>query len=183
MSLSHAIMTALLDEDLSGYELAKRFDVSLGFFWNASHQQIYQTLKQLHQDDLVSAIDIDQQGKPNKRIYALTDLGLKNLDTWVLGETRVKPAKDELLVKLYNVGRSDLKQILIHIENRRNDYVSRLVLYRKIESRQYLDPENLPLNKKGIYLALKAGILQTETSIGWCDDCLNLLNGSETILI
>ena len=44
MALTHAILTALLEEDLTGYELAKQFDVSLGFFWTASHQQIYQTL-------------------------------------------------------------------------------------------------------------------------------------------
>ena len=37
MALAHAIMTALIDDDLSGYELAKAFDVSLGFFWRASH--------------------------------------------------------------------------------------------------------------------------------------------------
>ena len=35
MALSHAIMTALLEEDLSGYDLAKKFDMSLGFFWQA----------------------------------------------------------------------------------------------------------------------------------------------------
>jgi len=175
MSLSHAIMTALLDEDLSGYELAKRFDVSLGFFWSASHQQIYKTLKQLHEEALVSGKDIDQQGKPNKRIYALTDSGRKDLDTWVLGETRTKPAKDELLVKLYNIGRSDLDQIVAQIEVRRGEHVSKLALFRKIESRQYLDPENLPLRKKGVYLALQAGILQTETSILWCDNSLSLL--------
>ena len=40
MALTHAILTALLEEDLTGYELAKQFDVSLGFFWTASHQQI-----------------------------------------------------------------------------------------------------------------------------------------------
>ena len=49
MALSHAIMTALLEDDLSGYELAKRFDTSLGFFWRASHQQIYQELRKLEE--------------------------------------------------------------------------------------------------------------------------------------
>ena len=41
MALAHAIMTALLEDDLSGYELARDFETSLGFFWQASHQQIY----------------------------------------------------------------------------------------------------------------------------------------------
>ena len=47
MALAHAIMTALLEDDLSGYELAKDFEASLGFFWHASHQQIYLELRKL----------------------------------------------------------------------------------------------------------------------------------------
>ena len=47
MALAHAIMTALIEDDLSGYELARDFEVSLGFFWSASHQQIYQELRKM----------------------------------------------------------------------------------------------------------------------------------------
>ena len=47
MALAHAIMTALIDDDLSGIELARDFESSLGFFWHASHQQIYQELHKL----------------------------------------------------------------------------------------------------------------------------------------
>ena len=47
MALAHAIMTALLEDDLSGYELARDFETSLGFFWQASHQQIYLELRKL----------------------------------------------------------------------------------------------------------------------------------------
>ena len=32
MALAHAIMTALIEDDLSGYELARDFETSLGFF-------------------------------------------------------------------------------------------------------------------------------------------------------
>jgi DNA-binding PadR family transcriptional regulator len=32
MSLANAIMTALIEDELTGYELAQRFETSLGFF-------------------------------------------------------------------------------------------------------------------------------------------------------
>ena len=80
MALSHSIMTALLEEDLSGYELAKRFDASLGYFWRASHQQIYKELGKMADNQWVSARSVEQSGKPNKVIYALTPLGKENLD-------------------------------------------------------------------------------------------------------
>ena len=44
MALSQAIMTALIDDDMSGIDLAKSFAASLGLFWRASHQQIYLSL-------------------------------------------------------------------------------------------------------------------------------------------
>ena len=66
MSLPHAILTALLDEDLTGYALAKQFDVSLGFFWQASHQQIYRELKGLHLQGGVNVLEVPQHGKPDK---------------------------------------------------------------------------------------------------------------------
>jgi DNA-binding PadR family transcriptional regulator len=41
MSLPHALLTALVEHPCSGSELAERFDRSIGYFWNATHQQIY----------------------------------------------------------------------------------------------------------------------------------------------
>ncbi|MGA7054394.1 MAG: PadR family transcriptional regulator, partial [Mycobacterium sp.] len=41
MALPHAILVSLCERDGSGYELARRFDRSIGYFWAATHQQIY----------------------------------------------------------------------------------------------------------------------------------------------
>ena len=98
MSLSHAILTALLDEDLTGYALAKQFDVSLGFFWQASHQQIYRELKGLHLAGNVNVMEVPQHGKPDKRVYSLTNQGRQMLDSWITQSTRHRGAKDELFI-------------------------------------------------------------------------------------
>ncbi len=44
MSLAHVLLTSLLEKPSTGIELARRFDRSMGFFWNATHQQIYREL-------------------------------------------------------------------------------------------------------------------------------------------
>ena len=44
MSLAHAVLTSLIEKPSSGYELARRFDKSIGYFWHATHQQIYREL-------------------------------------------------------------------------------------------------------------------------------------------
>ncbi|MFT5717938.1 MAG: PadR family transcriptional regulator AphA, partial [Oleiphilaceae bacterium] len=57
-------MVLLETEAGSGYDLLKRFKQRLGFFWQASHQQIYQQLKVMHQDGLINFQREVQQGKP-----------------------------------------------------------------------------------------------------------------------
>ena len=47
MALRHAVLAVLLDEELSGYQLAKAFDVSVANFWHALPQQLYVELAKL----------------------------------------------------------------------------------------------------------------------------------------
>lgn len=49
MSLSHVLLTSLIEKPSTGIELARRFDRSMGFFWNATHQQIYRELNAMLQ--------------------------------------------------------------------------------------------------------------------------------------
>lgn len=175
MSLSHAILTALLDEDLTGYALAKQFDVSLGFFWQASHQQIYRELKGLHLAGSVNVLEVPQHGKPDKRIYSLTNQGRQMLDSWITQSTRHRGAKDELFIKLFNVGSVPVEQVTEAVAQRQVEHARKLQLYRKIEARNYASPSTLPDRKKGVYLSLLAGIRQEQTALAWCDDALDLL--------
>ena len=176
MALPHAILTALLDQELTGYELAKQFDVSLGFFWQASHQQIYQQLKSLTEKAMISATEVSQSGKPDKKRYALTDLGRGYLRDWVLSETSPrKPAKDDLLVKLYNLGTVERAELASAIQERLLEHEQKLALYRKIQTRGYKNPETLGDSRLGMYLALLAGIHQEQASIDWCHESLEML--------
>jgi DNA-binding PadR family transcriptional regulator len=175
MALAHAIMTALIEDDLSGYELARDFETSLGFFWQASHQQIYQELRKLADKGWLARREVKQKGKPNKIIYGLTKKGRKALAAWVYGDTRTQVAKDELLVKLYNLSSENAAHLAGEITARRDEMMRRLYLYETIRRRHYSDPALLPTRRKGVYLALAAGIRQGEQFLAWCDEALALL--------
>jgi DNA-binding PadR family transcriptional regulator len=177
MALAHAIMTALIEDDLSGYELARDFESSLGFFWQASHQQIYQELRKLAQKKWLNKREVSQVGKPNKIVYGLTKTGRKALADWVYGATKTQAAKDELLIKLYNLSADNAGHITAEIAARREQMMRRLYLYEKIRRRHYDQPQALPIRRKGVYLALVAGIHQGEQFLAWCDEALELLAG------
>ncbi|MEP6391469.1 MAG: helix-turn-helix transcriptional regulator [Halioglobus sp.] len=175
MALSQAIMTALIEDDMSGYELAQSFDSSLGLFWRASHQQIYQELKKLSEQELLNKREVSQTGKPNKIVYGLTLLGREALQEWVFKESKVQEAKDDLLVKLYNLDAGNVSHMIAELEGRRESIMQRLYLYERIRRRHYADPDSLPIRRQGVYLALLGGIRNGEQYLGWCDEALKQL--------
>ncbi len=175
MALAQAIMTSLLDADLSGSELARDFEKSMGFFWQASHQQIYQELRKLSQKGWLNKREVNQTGKPNKILYGLTLAGRNALADWVYGPTRVQPSKDELLLKLYNLSEENAEHLIGEITRRREDVMQRLYLYETLRRRHYADPADLPVRHQGVYLALESGIHQGEQFLAWCDQALELL--------
>jgi DNA-binding PadR family transcriptional regulator len=177
MALPHAIMTALLDGELSGYDLMRKFQTSLGLFWEASHQQIYQELRKLAEAGWLEATPVPQAGRPDKVVYRLTDAGQAALAEWLNADSKRKSSKDDLFVKLYHVGHADTSHVVDEIRQRRAEHEARLALYQKIRARHYADPQALPRDRQGIYLALAAGIGQEQMFIAWCDEALALLDG------
>jgi DNA-binding PadR family transcriptional regulator len=172
-------MTALLEDEMSGYDLARAFDRSLGFFWHASHQQIYRELKSLSERGWVEHRAERQSGRPDRFLYRLTDAGRGSLDEWVLqgDRMRLQETKDEMYIKLYNLSEDNLQYVTGRLEARRDAMMERLFLYERIRRRHYADPERLPLRRKGIYLALLSGINLGREYLAWCDEALALLGG------
>lgn len=179
MALSHAIMTALLEDDMSGYELAKSFDSALGFFWRASHQQIYQELKKLGDRGYLVGRPVQQDGRPGKIVYTLTGDGRAAMEEWVLGNSRYQEAKDDLLVKMANLSLVNAPHLIAEIENRREQVMAKLYVYERICRRHYESPASLPVRRQGVHLALRAGICQGEQFLQWCDEALAVLAALE----
>jgi DNA-binding PadR family transcriptional regulator len=175
MALAHAIMTALIDADLSGYELARDFEASLGFFWHASHQQIYQELHKLAEKRWLNKREVHQSGKPNKIVYGLTKAGREALAEWVCGATKTQAAKDELVIKLYNLSADNAAHLAAEIADRREQMMRLLYTYEKIRLRHYNDPHALPTRSKGAYLALTRGLGHGQQFLAWCDEALELI--------
>lgn len=75
MALEHAILVSLLEKPGSGYELARRFERSIGYFWTATHQQIYRVLKRMESDGWLDVREVPQQARPDKKEYSVAAPG------------------------------------------------------------------------------------------------------------
>ncbi|MCB5165786.1 PadR family transcriptional regulator [Streptomyces bambusae] len=100
MALRHAVLAALLDEELSGYQLAKAFSVGVANFWHALPQQLYAELARLERDGLIAGREVVQDTRPNKRLFTVTDAGLAELDAFAAAATKPSFLRDDLAVKV-----------------------------------------------------------------------------------
>lgn len=175
MALSHAILVTLLDKPHSGYEIGKRFDQTVGFFWRARHQQIYSELHKLAAEGLVDSRTVEQADRPNRIEYSITEAGRSAVADWMQTPSPVPSVKEEMLVKLFALGHVPLSAGLAQVQARLQEHQERLALYQELMQQHYPEPSSLSPRKRGRYLGLRAGIMNEETGIRWCQEALELL--------
>jgi DNA-binding PadR family transcriptional regulator len=175
LALAHAILVALLDSPSSGYDLAKKFDGSVGFFWDASHQQIYRELSKLEDNGYITAETVEQAARPNKYLYSITDRGTTFLADWMRSFSNLSPIKDDLLVKLWGGYLVEPDVILQELRYHRKLHQTRLVEYQSIEDRFFPDAEALTAKAIYQYLTLRNGIQFEQGWLKWCDEAIATL--------
>ncbi len=166
MALSEAILVCLTDRPMSGYDLAKTFDASIGFFWRASHQQIYRELGKLREKGFVKSQEIAQSGKPNRIVHTITPAGAEAVKVWSSKPGRMPSVKDELFVKFYALGSVDMDALKDHLTIRIDQHQTKLSKYRKIQDRYY-SGEDQSLNHAGKRIILEMGIKEETSRIEW----------------
>jgi DNA-binding PadR family transcriptional regulator len=99
--MRHAVLALLADEPAHGYEIKRALEERFGAIVapiNAG--QVYTTLQRLQRDELVTDDAVAQSGRPDKRVYRLTEAGRRALEEWVgtaSGPTRLR---DDFFMKL-----------------------------------------------------------------------------------
>jgi DNA-binding PadR family transcriptional regulator len=179
MALRHAVLAALLEGEASGYELSKRFDVSVANFWTATPQQLYRELERLESDGLIDARVVEQERRPNKRVWSLTEAGHADLYEFTTRPARPTAVRDELLVKLQAIDVGDAAAVRAAVEERLAQARAKLALYDRIQARLLdgrSEEEHLAsADRVGPYLTLMGGRMYEQQNIRWCRRALAAL--------
>ena len=165
MSLPHALLTALIEKPSSGSELASRFDRSMSYYWNATHQQIYRELGRLEKEAWVTSVPVGS-ARGRKKLYKVLPAGRRELKRWAGSSEDPQSLREPLMLRLRAeavVGptglRNDLaRQLEIHR--------GRVQTYRQIETRDFGN-RRLSREDRIRYLTLKAGIMVEEFWTNW----------------
>jgi DNA-binding PadR family transcriptional regulator len=180
MALRNAVMAALLEGEASGYDLAKGFEASVANFWMATPQQLYRELERMEKEGLVSARVVQQERRPNKRLFSLTDAGLRVLRDYV-GRAPAKPPaiRDELMVKVQCVDIGDTEEFEVvraAVAERQERSTAKLARYHRMKERMLdgrSEEEYLATAERiGPYLTLQGGIAFERGNLEWCEAVL-----------
>ncbi len=174
MSLQHALLTSLIEKSSSGYELARRFDKSIAYFWHATHQQIYRELARMEQQEWVTS-SIVAGGRAGKRLFEVQPAGREELRRWASEAGEPGELRDEMMLKLRADAAIGPLGLSDEITRRLQLHEIKLRNYREIEASDFSEAK--PSRETQIrYLILKAGIAFEEGRITWSQDALATLS-------
>ncbi|MEV7417947.1 PadR family transcriptional regulator [Streptomyces sp. NPDC089919] len=137
MSLPHAILTALLEKPSSGLELTRRFDKSIGYFWSATHQQIYRELGKLEEAGLIRALPSEVPQRGQKKEFEVLAAGRAELSRWVAGSQDPKPIRDPLFLRLRAAAVVGAGGLAAELHRHTELHRRQLALYEAIEARDF----------------------------------------------
>jgi len=84
---------------MTGYDLVRYFDDSVGYVWSAPQSQIYPELRRMERAGLVRATVTKRGPRAQKRVYAITVAGEKHLREWVRTSHDYGPDRDAFRLK------------------------------------------------------------------------------------
>ncbi|MGW1675832.1 PadR family transcriptional regulator [Saccharopolyspora sp. NPDC002376] len=172
MSLEYAILVSLQERAGSGYELARRFDKSIGYFWGASHQQIYRSLKRMVELGWVSGDEVAQEKRPDKTVYRVSNSGTAELARWLAEPADPPTVRNELSVKIRGASYGEIDQVLAEVRRHRTLHAERQAVYQTIEQRDFPDRTRLSGQPLHQFLVLRGGIRTEQSMVDWCDEVI-----------
>lgn len=182
MSLDHAILGFLAEGDLSGYDIKTRcVDKDASHFWTADQAQVYRTLDRLESGRLVSSREKRQSGRPNRKVYSITQAGRERLDEWLATSHTLPPYRDPFLIQVYFGSELSDDALTDVLERAREQRQSRLSLLRERATAHALAVGAAADRPALLHrMTLDAAMATERAAIDWLDDSLETLRALST---
>jgi DNA-binding PadR family transcriptional regulator len=168
MALEHALLVSLSERPATGIELTRRFDRSIGYFWRATHQQIYKVLHRMETQGWVRAGAGDTRS--TERRYAVTPPGRAELAAWIAKATPPAALRSEVAVKMRGASYGDREALLAHLEQLVAEHRARGAHFEQLEREQFPDPAALTGQDLDAWLVLRGGIKQEQFWVEWLSE-------------
>lgn len=189
MSLKYAILGYLSSGTGSGYDLVQQLDGGLGWFWAASHSQIYPELRRLDAAGLITGSATTVGERLEKRVYTLTEAGAAELQAWTEKKPEYRPNRDPERLQLIFSDNNGIDAVRRHLEAHREHFAGRRAQVMEMRERilagehprvqQRLDGKSESERALSVLLrdfAYSGDVQRAELEIAWAEDALARLD-------
>jgi len=172
---SYAVLGLLTFGPMSGYDVLKLAEQSIAHFWSPAKSHVYTELRRLARLGLATEERVQQESRPNKRVYAITDEGREVLELWLTeGPSEPDHVRSAFTVRMFFGNLASRSSIIARVEEQRRNAERTLAELRAAET-EIKDDDSLFFP----YLTLKAGLAYSEAEIRWADETLVALRERE----
>ncbi|MBM6402104.1 PadR family transcriptional regulator [Phycicoccus sonneratiae] len=169
--LGHALLGLLARRPSTGYELARRMQRPVGWFWTAGHSQVYPELARLEAAGLVRHDVVPGRGPRATKRYAPTAAGTAALRQWVTAELAPQPVRDLEVLRLWSVWLVDPEAASDLVHRVRDGHAQRLAAYEAdlatLDGVAAAHDPSAP--EFASRLTLEGGLRTRRAAVEWCD--------------
>jgi DNA-binding PadR family transcriptional regulator len=165
-----AVLTVLTVETqcvaLSGYDLLKIVERSVGYLWKPTKSHLYAVLPRLVERGLATRRSAPGEKGPDRQLYRVTKKGERLARAWL--EEPVPGDQDLFLLKVFYGGLQSREALIAHYRQHREERLAMLEELRGIDN-----------DRRGHdyfhYFLLKLGIERAEHDVRWAEETLEEL--------
>ena len=181
MSLEYAILGFLNYKPFSGYDLKKTFDISVQHFWPADQSQIYRTLARLAKRGWAEPEIVQQDDRPNRKVYHITESGQEELRRWLTTPLPTRDARHALLVQVFFAGQLSDEEILELFEQEAARLRQALESYSQIPQQSTVYANALEYPREAFFwmLTLEYGIKVNQVGLEWVEDVIQRIKSGQ----
>jgi PadR family transcriptional regulator, regulatory protein AphA len=161
-----AILGLIADEALSGYDIKKLVEERLSHFWSESFGHLYPMLRRLHQRGLVERSVERQEGRPDRKLYSITDDGRAALEAWFAEPPAPQRPRNEVLLRIFLGRHANPDHLIRDLRIQRDGFAHTLAQLRAVKARLDAQPA---LHPEHVYwtLTLEYGLKALDALVEW----------------
>lgn len=168
MNIQDVILGFIFEKSMSGYEIKQKMENSVSYFFDASFGAIYPALRKMEKEGLVEKQVVQQEGKPNKNLFAITVKGKDQFQNYLGSPINPTIMRSDILIRIF-FGRftaiEKIKQWLLEERDKNQAMYDNL---RKVS-------EKYPKMDQYQRFTLEYGIRNAEMILGMIDEELQKL--------
>jgi DNA-binding PadR family transcriptional regulator len=177
MSLEYAILGFLTYGPSTGYDLKRLFDSTVRHFWPADQSQIYRTLNRLGDQGFVGHELVEQDERPDRKIYHLTGEGRAEFLRWLSTPHASDEVREGSLIQVFFASHLSNQEIIRLAELQAGQIKERLQTLEALKPLLEEHASQIGTRRDAFFweLTLEHGVAMTRAALKWTESVIRRL--------